>query len=162
MKSVFGVSPGWLLLVQGYTISMHLVSCPPMVSNCVFARIPRTIIIILTPLFLKCCPLLRMSRGAGCWQLKQRLSPVHTRNRLRIFQSATSDSSIVQMEIVRSTNQTSHIFCLYTPSTIQSALGTFLISSQPTYRSSWYHPFLSGTPKWGHLCRGSFLNMYKK
>ena len=75
------------LLVQRQVTFLYPVCYPPKVSNRVlFARILRTSIFLMTAGILKGCPLLRMRRGAGCWQPKPRLSPAATSNRLRRLQ----------------------------------------------------------------------------
>ena len=77
------------LLVQRQATFLYSVSYPPNLSNRVlFARILRTSNFLWTATILKGCSLLRMRRGAECWQLKRRLPPTVTTNRLRSLQSA--------------------------------------------------------------------------
>ena len=56
-------------------------------ESCPFARILRTCIFLLTAAILKGCPMLRIRRGVGCWQSKQRPPPAATSNRLRNLQN---------------------------------------------------------------------------
>ena len=81
-----------------------------------FARILRTSIFFLRAAIPKWCPLLRMRRGAGCWQPKRRLPPAATSDRLRSLQSAPPSMLLSHKgAIARNTKVAMHIFCAVHP-----------------------------------------------
>ena len=101
---------------------------------------------------MKGCPLLRMRRGAGCLQLKRRLPPVANGHRPRSLQSAPP-SMLLSCEVANP-----YIFyAAYSPSTIRSAPGAFLISSRPACWS-----FLIWVGKASSLSWGQFLKLVQK
>ena len=93
-------------------------------NRVLFVRTFRTstyvLIFLLATAILKGCPLLRTRRGAWCWQLKRRLPPAASSNRLRrLAECSPFDASIIQRE-KKSTKWSIHIF-VCTSSTIPSA-----------------------------------------
>ena len=125
-----------------------------------FARILRTSIFFLRAAIPKWCPLLRMRRGAGCWQPKRRLPPAATSNGLpgtQLAECSTFDGSIIQREN-RNTIWPIHILCVY-----------FIHHPIRTWRISYFNLtcmllslqclFLSGSPKRAHFHRRNFLTL---
>ena len=124
------------LLVQRQATFLHPVSYPPKVSNrVIFARILPTSTFLLTAAILKGCPLLRMRRGAGCWQPKRRLPPPATSNRLpgtKLAEWSTSDASYHKREkTVTKSGQYTYAVCIF-----NLKITTTTTTTSPTIQSA--------------------------
>ena len=151
------------LLVEGQSTFLYLASYSSKVSNRVlFARTLRTSFFLVDGDYSE--RVLRASNAPRCrvlWLPKQRLPPAATSNRL----PGTKLPPLILLlsykgKIVSQSGQSTYFVC--TSSTIQSAPGAFLVSTRPACCSYLYCPCLSGSPKWAHFRRGSFLTLLKE